>query len=189
MGQTNTAWKQQKHMSKTIWANGYVSTWSVLFWPQNGYVEGKKGHLIFRHTQTRKKHVLQQWQWIVFGSAKPAQDEKTKTRRKLKPTNAKQQHTVIIKNVKAIVQNLTCQLHRLWNSEEFMWIRGCSLLMGVHVCFYVFFIFFGCHLFSLRSGFPCPKRKIKVFFREVRARFLGIKWLPPGARTQPKKQV
>ena len=35
-----------------------------------------------------KKHVLQQWHWIVFGSAKPAQDEKPTTRRKMKP-NAK----------------------------------------------------------------------------------------------------
>jgi hypothetical protein len=32
---------------------------------------------------------LQQWQWIVFGSAKPAKDEKTKRKRKMKPTNAK----------------------------------------------------------------------------------------------------
>jgi hypothetical protein len=36
-----------------------------------------------------KKHVLQQWQCIFFGSAKPAQDEKPKTRRKMKPANAK----------------------------------------------------------------------------------------------------
>ena len=43
------------------------------------------------HSQTyrnKKKTVLQQWQWIVFGSAKPAQDEKPKARRKMKSTNA-----------------------------------------------------------------------------------------------------
>ena len=167
MGQANTAWKQQKHMSKTIWANGYVSTWSVLFWPQNRYVEGKKGHLIFRHTQTRKKHVLQQWQWIAFGSAKPAQAEKPKTRRTMKPTNAKTTtQSNKSKSVKTIIQNLTCP-----------WV------------FMRVFHFFGCHPFSLLSGFPCPKRKIKVIFSEVRERFLGIKWLPSGARTQPKKQI
>ena len=64
-----------------------------------------------------------------------------------------------------------------------------SRVLIAHGCSCVFFIFFGCHPFSLLSGFPCPKRKIKVIFSEVRARFLGIKWLPPGARTQPKKQV
>ena len=61
----------------------------------------------------RKKHVLQQWQWIVFGSAKPAQDEKPKVRRTTKPTNAKTTaQSNKSKNVKTIVQNL-CQLHRL----------------------------------------------------------------------------
>ena len=160
MGQANTAWKQQKtHVQNNIWANGYVSTWSVLFWPQNGHVEAKKGHLIFRHTQTRKKHVLQQWQWIVFGSAKPAQDEKPKTRRKMKPTNAKTTaQSNKSKNVKTIVQNLTCQLHRLWNSEEFMWIRGCSLLMGVHVCFSFFSA--ATHL-AYSVGFRAQKKKSK----------------------------
>ena len=64
------------HVQSNIWANWYVPTWSVLFWHQNGYVEGKKGHLIFRHTETRKKHFLQQWQWIVFGRAKPAHPNK-----------------------------------------------------------------------------------------------------------------
>ena len=56
----------------------------------------ENGHLIFRHAQTRKKHVLQQWQWIVFGSAKPAQDEKTKNKEeKWNQQMQKQQHTVI----------------------------------------------------------------------------------------------
>ena len=171
MGQANTAWKQQKHMSKTIWANGYVSTWSILFWPQNGYVEGKKGHLIFRHTQTRKKHVLQQWQWIAFGSAKPAQDEKPKARRTMKPTNAKTTtQSNKSKHVKTIVQNLTCQLHRLWNSEEFMWIRGCSLLMGVHVCFSFFLA--ATHL-AYSVGFHAQKEKSKWFL----VRFARAFWV------------
>ena len=106
-----------------------------------------------------KKHVLQQWQWIVFGSAKPAQDEKPKTRRKMKPTNAKTTaQSNKSKNVKTIVQNLTCQLHRLWNSEEFMWIRGCSLLMGVHVCFS--FCLAATHL-AYSVGFHAQKEKSK----------------------------
>ena len=98
----------------------------------------------------------------------------------------KQQHIVI---------NQTCENNcpkPNLSAASFMKLRGVhvnSRVLIAHGCSCVFFIFFGCHLFSLRSGFPCPKRKIKVFFREVRARFLGIKWLPPGARTQPKKQV
>ena len=91
-----------------------------------------------------------------------------------------------------MVQHVNCQLifySNTWrfheHSEEFMWIYGCSLLMGAHACsgahgcpwvFMRVFHFFGCHPFSLLSGFPCSKRKIKVSFREVRARFLGIKW-------------
>ena len=155
------------------------------FDPKMVTLKGKKGHLIFRHTQTRKKHVLQQWQWIVFGSAKLAQDEKPKTRRKMKPTNAKTTtQSNKSKNVKTIVQNLS--------AASFMKLRGVhvnSRVLIAHGCSCVFFIFFGCHPFSLLSGFPCPKRKIKVIFREVRARFWGINWLPPGARTQPKKHV
>ena len=114
MAQAITAWKQQKHMSKTKYGQMGMSQNLVSFFdPQNGYFKGKKCHLIFRHTQTRKKHVLQQWQWIVFGSAKPAQDEKPKTRRTMKPTkaNTKAQSNKS-KNVNTIVQNLTCQLHR-----------------------------------------------------------------------------
>ena len=174
------------HVQNNIWANLYVSKWGVLFWPQNGYFKGKKGHLIFRHTQTRKKHVLQQWQWIVFGSAKPAQDEKQTTRKKWNQQMQKQQHKIIKK-----CEN-NCPKPNV-SAESFMKLRGVhvnSRVLIAHGCSCVFFIFFfGCHPFGLLSGFPCPKRKIKVIFGEVRARFLGIKWLPPGARTQPKKQV
>ena len=89
MGQANTEWKQQKHMSKTIYEQIGMSQHEVsCFDPKMVTLKGKKGHLIFRHTETKKKHVLQQWQWIVFGSAKPAQDEKPKTRRNMKSTNA-----------------------------------------------------------------------------------------------------
>ena len=59
------------------------------FDPKMVTLKGKKVTSFSDIPKQEKKHVLQQWQWIVFGSAKPAQDEKTKTRRKMKPTNAK----------------------------------------------------------------------------------------------------
>ena len=62
-----------------------------------------------------------------------------------------------------------------------------SRVLIAHGCSCVFFILFGCHLFSLRSGFPCPKRKIKVFFREVRARFFGYKMAAPRRANPTKK--
>ena len=64
---------------------GYVSTWGVLFWFQNGCFTRKKGHLILRHPYTHtyiyiwdicvKNHVLQQW--IASWGAKPTQDKTT----------------------------------------------------------------------------------------------------------------
>ena len=42
MGQANTAWKQQKHMSKTIYGQMGMSQNLVSFFdPQNGYFKGK----------------------------------------------------------------------------------------------------------------------------------------------------
>ena len=103
----------------------------------------------------------------------------------MKQINAKTTtHSNKAKNVKTIVQNPTCQLHRLWNSEEFMWIRGCSLLMGAHVCFSFFSA--ATHL-AYSVGFHAQKEKSKYFFGEVRARFLGIKWLPPRRANPTKK--
>jgi hypothetical protein len=85
----------------------------------------------------------------------------------------KQQHTVI---------NQKCENNcpkPLVSCIVYKKLRGVhvnSRVLIAHGCSCVFFIFFGCHPFSLLSGFPCPKRKIKVIYREVRARFLGIKW-------------
>ena len=64
-----------------------------------------------------------------------------------------------------------------------------SRVLIAHGCSCGFFSFSSAatHL-AYSVGFHAQK-KIKVVFREVRARFLGIKWLPRGARTQPKKQV
>ena len=139
MGQANTAWKQQNTCPKQ-----YMSKWVCLnmkcpfLTPKwSRWSEKRSPH--FQTYPNKKKHVLQQWQWIAFGSAKPAQAEKPKARRTMKPTNAKTTtQSNKSKSVKTIIQNLTCQLHRLWNSEEFMWIHGCSLLMGVHACFSFF---------------------------------------------------
>ena len=90
MGQANTAWKQQNHMSKTISEQMGVFQHEVSFFdPKMVTLKGKKVTSFSDIPKQEKKHVLQQWQWIVFGSAKPAQDEKPKTRRKMKPTNAK----------------------------------------------------------------------------------------------------
>ena len=57
--------------------------------PEMVTLKGKKVTSFPDIPKQEKKHVLQQWHWIVFGSAKPAQDEKPKARRKMKPTNAK----------------------------------------------------------------------------------------------------
>ena len=115
MGQANTAWKQQKHMSKTIYEQMGMSQHEVSFFdPKMVTLKGKKVTSFTDIPKQEKKHVLQQWQWIAFGCAKPAQDEKTKIRRTMKPTNAKTTtQSKKSKNVKTIVQNLTCQLHRL----------------------------------------------------------------------------
>ena len=102
-------------MSKTIYEQMGMSQHEVSFFdPKMVTLKGKKVTSFSDIPKPEKKHVLQQWQWIVFGSAKPAQDEKPKTRRKMKPTNAKTTaQSNKSKNVKTIVQNLTCQLHRL----------------------------------------------------------------------------
>ena len=90
MGQANTAWKQQKHMSKTIYGQMGMSQNEVSFFDPKMVTLKEKRSPHFQTYPKKKKHVLQQWQWIVVGSAKPAQDEKPKTRRKMKPTNAAQ---------------------------------------------------------------------------------------------------
>ena len=50
------AWKQQNHMSKTIYEQMGVFQHEVSFFdPKMVTLKGKKGHHIFRHTETRKK--------------------------------------------------------------------------------------------------------------------------------------
>ena len=97
----------------------------------------------------------------------------------------KQQHTVI--NQKC--EN-NCPKPNL-SAASFMKLRGVhvnSRVLIAHGCSCVFFIFFGCHPFSLLSGFPCPKRK-KVIFREVRGSraIFGYKMAAPPAREPNQK--
>ena len=96
----------------------------------------------------------------------------------------KQQHTVINQKCES-----NCPKPNL-SAASFMKLRGVHVnsrvLIAVHVCF----SFFSAATYLVYAvGFHAQKEKSKDIFREVRARFLGIKWLPPGARTQPKKQV
>ena len=71
--------KSKQYMGK------WVSQNEVSFFdPKMVTLKGKKVTSFSDIPKQGKKHVLQQWQWIVFGSAKPAQDEKPKTRRKMK---------------------------------------------------------------------------------------------------------
>jgi len=89
MGQANTAWKQQNTCPKQYEQMGMSQHEVSFFDPEMVTLKGKKVTSFPDIPKQEKKHVLQQWHWIVFGSAKPAQDEKPKARRKMKPTNAK----------------------------------------------------------------------------------------------------
>ena len=70
MGQANTAWKQQNHMSKTIYEQMGVFQHEVSFFnPKMVTLKGKKVTTFSDIPKQEKKLVLQQWQWIVFRSA------------------------------------------------------------------------------------------------------------------------
>ena len=171
------------HVQNNIWANLYVSKWGVLFWPQNGYFKGKKGHLIFRHTQTRKKHVLQQWQWIVFGSAKPAQDEKQTTRKKWNQQMQKQQHKIIKK-----CEN-NCPKPNV-SAESFMKLRGVhvnSRVLIAHGCSCVFFIFFRLPPIWLTQWVSVPKKKNQSNFWWGSRAIFGYKMAAPRRANPTKK--
>ena len=96
----------------------------------------------------------------------------------------KQQHTVINQKCES-----NCPKPNL-SAASFMKLRGVhvnSRVLIAHGCSCVFFIFFGCHLFSLRSGFPCPKRKIKGYFSWGSRAFFGYKMAAPRRANPTKK--
>ena len=64
----------------------------AFFDPKMVTLKGKKVTSFSDIPKQEKTHVLQQWQWIAFGSAKPAQDEQ-KNKKKNETNKCKNNNT------------------------------------------------------------------------------------------------
>ena len=113
MRQANTAWKQQKHMSKTIYGQICMSQNEVSFFdPKMVTLKGKKVTSFSDISKQEKNMCCNNGNGLFLGA--PSQHRMNNQKQEnMKPTNAKTTaQSNKSKNLKTIVQNLICQLHR-----------------------------------------------------------------------------